>query len=154
MCLSQRSHSCCLFDAVETDPRWRCGDGHGSCHSYSKCMVVLPAVPPLPYCRTHLQCWGLKGWKHSCWIQLICIYIAPNSNSIPWHLYGKGYVKTSEERETQLFPQLQYQALGKSEEEKLPFDRKKKKKLQQNWTQWEAVCLDWLADTQLILKNK
>lgn len=50
------SHSCGLFDAVEADPGRGRGDGHGSCHSHSKGVVVLPAVPPFPYCRTYLKC--------------------------------------------------------------------------------------------------
>lgn len=49
------SHSCRLFDAVEADPGGRRGDGHGSCHSHTKGVVVLPAMPSLPYCRTNLR---------------------------------------------------------------------------------------------------
>lgn len=50
------SHSRGLFDAVEADPGWRCGDGHGSCYSHSKGVVVLPAMPPFPHCRADLKC--------------------------------------------------------------------------------------------------
>lgn len=62
MCLQPWSHSCCLFDAVEADPGWGCGDGHGSGHSDSKGVVVLPAVPPFPDGRTYLKIWRMRGF--------------------------------------------------------------------------------------------
>lgn len=50
-----RSHGCGLLDAVEADPGGGRGDGHGSGHAHAEAVVVLPAVPPLPDGRAHLQ---------------------------------------------------------------------------------------------------
>lgn len=49
-----RSHSGGLLDAVEADPGWGGGDGHGPRHSHSEGMVVLPTMPSLPGSRAHL----------------------------------------------------------------------------------------------------
>lgn len=48
------SHSCGLFDAMEADPCWGRGDGHGTCHTHSERVMVLPAVPSFPGSRTDL----------------------------------------------------------------------------------------------------
>lgn len=48
------SHSCGLFDAMEADSCWRCGDRHGTCHTYSERVMVLPAVPSFPGSRADL----------------------------------------------------------------------------------------------------
>lgn len=59
-----RLHGCGLFDAVEADPGGGRGDGHGSGHAHAEAVVVLPAVPPLPDGRTHLQSRGEPAWNH------------------------------------------------------------------------------------------
>lgn len=46
---TQRSYSGRLLNAVEADPRGRCGDGHGPGHGDSEGVMILPAVPPLPH---------------------------------------------------------------------------------------------------------
>lgn len=48
------SHGCGLFDAMEADSCWRGGDRHGTCHTHSEGVMVLPAVPSFPGSRTDL----------------------------------------------------------------------------------------------------
>lgn len=58
------SHGCGLFDAMEADSCRRGGDRHGTCHTHSEGVMVLPAVPSFPGSRTDL----VEKKKEKTWI--------------------------------------------------------------------------------------